>query len=186
MKSNRIAIAVLACMLGLPGWLSAQEKAGAVVANDVEAVVTVIDIDREARTVTIQGPHGRTATINVPEEAQNLDQVQPGSRFKVRYLEAVAVGLARGEGSPSAGVEQKVQLAAKGETPGGRVVRVTQISAAVEAIDFEARTVAVRGPGGRTVEFRVSDDVSGLDRVEVGDTITLQVTEALAMRMIRE
>lgn len=186
MKKNAIAVAVVLSVFGLPMSVSAQEKAGAVAVEDVEAVVTVIDIDRDARTVTIQGPRGRTATINVPEEAQNLDQVQPGSRFKVRYLESVAVALSRGDSPPSAASAQQVKLAPKGDTPGGQIVRVTQISGAVEAIDLQARTIAVRGPEGRTVEVRVSEEVSGLDLVEAGDTVTLQVTEALAMRMIKQ
>ena len=38
----------------------------------------------------------RMVTLNVPKEAQNLDQVKIGSTFKVRYVEAVAVAIQRG------------------------------------------------------------------------------------------
>jgi hypothetical protein len=165
----------------------AQDTTGAVAVSEIEAIVTVIDVDADARIVTVQGPRGRTATIDVPPEAQNLDQVHPGAKFKMRYIESVALALTRGgNAAPSASAGKSVQLAAKGDTPGGMIVTVKTISAEVEGVDNAGRILTVRGPQGNVREFKVSDDVQGLDEVNVGDLITLQYTEALAMRMIKE
>ena len=88
----RISIVVpsLLFVFALAPFAVAQEKAGVVVTDSAEAIVTVVDVDREARVVTVRGPKGKMMTINVPEQAQNLDQVKPGSRFKVQYLSSVA------------------------------------------------------------------------------------------------
>jgi hypothetical protein len=173
--ATAVSLAVIACAV------SAQEKA-AVMVGQTEAVVKVVNMDRKARTVTVQGPKGGLVTIKVPKESQNLDQVKIGSTFKVRYVEAVAVALSRG-GRASASTE-RTRLAPKGGTPGGVVVSTTQISATVQAIDYASREVALKGPKGRIVALKVSDDVQGFADVNIGDRITVVFTEALAMEML--
>ena len=79
-----------------------------------------------------------------------------------------------------------MKLAPKGATPGGVMVRVVQISGKIEAIDYAARTILVRGPAGNLREFVVSDMVQRFDELRVGDVVGLQVTEALAMEMIKQ
>ncbi len=141
-----LVAASAAAVLAFPFAAAAQEKTAVTVAQ-TEAVVKVVNIDRKARTVTFQGPRGRMETLNVPKEAQNFDQVKVGSSFKVRYVEAVAVGLQRG-GKASASADRTVRLAPKGGTPGGVVVNTATLSATVEAIDYTNRQVALKGPKG--------------------------------------
>jgi hypothetical protein len=177
-------VAICAVAFAVPLSTLAQEKASVVAVDEVEAVVTVVDVDREAREVTVRGPRGRVVTIAVPPEAQNLDQVHPGSRFKVRYAQSAVLALSKGSGQAAATSATQAELAAKGDIPGGMIVSVNRIDAIVEGIDAATRTIAVRGPEGNVREFTVSDEVKSFDQVKVGDTITLEVTEALAMRMI--
>jgi hypothetical protein len=174
------AAAALAASFAVP----AQDKA-AVVVGQHEAVVKVVKIDRKARTVTFQGPRGRQETLNVPKEAQNFDQVKVGSTFKVKYVEAVAVGLQRG-GTPAATADRQVRLAPKGGTPGGVVVNTATVTARVEAIDYAEREVALKGPKGNVMSFHVSDDVQGLADVRIGDTVAVAYTQALALEMLPE
>jgi hypothetical protein len=175
---SAVSVSILVFSLA-PG---AQERAAVAVAQ-TEAVVKVIKIDRKARTVTFQGPRGRTETLNVPKEAQNFDKVKVGSSFKVSYVEAMAVALQRG-GTASASTGKAVRLAPKGGTPGGVVVNTAQISATVEAIDYANREVAVKGPKGNVLALKVADEVQGFGDVKVGDSITLVYTQALALEML--
>jgi hypothetical protein len=179
---NVFVVSALVSTLVLPLAAGAQEKAAVAVAQ-TEAVVKVIKIDRKARTVTFQGPRGRTETMNVPKEAQNFDQVKVGSSFKVRYVEAVAVALQRG-GVAIASVDRQVRLAPKGGTPGGVAVNTAQISATVEAIDYANREVAVKGPKGNVLALKVAEEVQGFADVKVGDSINLIYTQALALEML--
>lgn len=183
---NALVIAVVSSTALMLPVAHAQEKAGAVAAATTETVVTVVEVDREARVVTVLGPEGGLTTINVPAEAQNLDQVVPGSRFKVTYLASVAVALRKASGAASSSQGRTVRLAPKGDTPGGAIVSVREVNAVVEKVDRDKRTVTVRGPEGGSRELQVDESVKAFDQVNVGDTITVQFTEGLAMRMIKE
>lgn len=179
----QLTAASLVVVLALAGGASAQTTREKVVqAQPMEAVLTVTDIDHAARTVTLRGPKGNERTIVVPPEAQNLDQVQTGSRFKVRYLEEVAVAVSKGGGEPSASAGETVRLAPKGGTPGGAAVRTASISGVIEAIDPAARTITLRGPKGGTRTLTAAEDVK-LDGLAPGDQISLTYTQAIAMQM---
>jgi hypothetical protein len=178
-------VVILCAALGVSAAWS-QDKPGAVTAAEVETVVTVRGVNQQERTVTVEGPDGDVMTFKVPDESQNLDQVYAGAKFKVRYLQAVAVGVLPEGGAPGAGAVETVEMAPKGATPGGVIARVTQITGTVEEIDLDTRTVSVRGPEGELRRFAVSDDVENLDKLQVGDTVGLRVTEAMAMEMMQQ
>ena len=180
---NAIAVLLGFLPLVLSGMAPAQEK-GAVVVDAVEAVITVVEVNRETRTVTFRGPGGKLADFAVPPEAQNLDQVQPGAKFRVQYLQSVAVAIKKG-GAASSSAGRTVKLAPKGDTPGGIVVNMRQITGVVESIDYATRMLSVRGPEGRLLIFTAAEDVQDLEQLQTGDTIAVEYTESLAMRMVR-
>ena len=164
----------------------AQSEPQVVFTEEVETVVTVRGVHHVNRTVTVEDPDGERVMIKVPDESQNLYQIQPGDKFRVRFAQAVAVGLLMPGEEPSAGVGEAMQLAPKGATPGGVMVRVVQISGKIVAIDYASRTIIVRGPAGNLREFVVSEMVQRFENLMVGDVVGLQVTEALAMEMIKQ
>lgn len=182
---KRIFVATTtAALLAVPFAAAAQERAAVAVAQ-TEAIVKAIKIDRKARTVTFQGPRGRTETLTVPKEAQNFDRVKVGSSFKVRYVEAMAVALQRGA-TASVSTGRTVQLAPKGGTPGGVVTDTVTLRATVEAIDYASREIALKGPKGKVVALKVADDVEGFAEVKVGDSVAVAYTQALALAMLPE
>lgn len=184
MKHIASIIGLCAALAVSTAW--AQEKPAAVAASEVETVVTIRAVNQLDRTVSVDGPDGELITFKVPDESQNLDQIRPGSKFKVRYLEAVAVGVVEGGGAPSAEAVDVVEMAPKGANPGGVLARITQITGTVEEIDHHQRNLSVRGPAGELRRFTVSEEVENLDNVQVGDTVGLRVTEALAMEMLQQ
>jgi hypothetical protein len=151
----------------------AQSEPQVVFTEEVETVVTVRGVHHVNRTVTVEDPDGERVTIKLPDESQNLYQIQPGDKFRVRFAQAVAVGLLMPGEEPSAGVGEAMQLAPKGATPGGVMVRVVQISGKIV-------------PAGNLREFVVSEMVQRFENLMVGDVVGLQVTEALAMEMIKQ
>lgn len=182
---KRIFVATTAAaLLAVPFAAVAQERAAVAVAQ-TEAVVKVVKIDRKARTVTFQGPKGRTQTLNVPKEAQNFDRVKVGSLFRVRYVEAIAVALQRGA-TASVSTGRTVQLAPKGGAPGGVVTQTATLRAKVVAIDYAGREIALKGPKGRVLSLKVADDVEGFADVKVGDSVAVAYTQALALEMLPE
>ncbi|HEU5284191.1 MAG TPA: hypothetical protein VFU53_10285 [Burkholderiales bacterium] len=185
MKNLHLVFIVVCLTLG--GVASAQQdKPGAVAVQSQEAVVTVRDVDRERRIVTVERPDGKLVTVNVPPQAQNLDQVHPGSKFRVSYLESVAVFISPTGGEAGAAAASVVELAEKGATPGGTIVNVRQVQARVDEIDHATRRVLLTGPEGNQVELTVDEAVQRLDEVKAGDIVVVRYTEALAMRMIQQ
>ena len=176
-------IAVIAAILsGAVSLAHAQVKDSAMAVQEAEAVVTVTKVDKEARTVTFRGPRGNLGTLDVPKESQNLDQVQVGQQYKMKYVEAVAVEIRKG-GAPSATAAQEMKLNPKGAKPGGVVVRTVQLAGVVEAIDYNERYISVRGPKGNVVPLKVAQDVV-LNQIAAGDRITVTHTAALALEMV--
>ena len=184
---DALAASLLAAILTLPTAGSARaEKPGAVLSDVTETVVVVREIDRQALTVTIETPSGERATIVVPPEAQNLDQVRAGSKFRMRYLQSVAVYISPTGGQPDAVEDKVVQLAEKGATPGGVAVKVTQVQARVEEINHAARTVVLTGPEGNRVKVTVDEKVKRFSEIKPGDIVVVRYTEGLALKMIKE
>lgn len=184
---NVFAATILVGALILPAGASAQaDKPGAVVSEAVEVVVVVREVDQATRKVVIETPDGARATIVVPPEAQNLDQVVVGSKFRMRYLQSVAVYISPTGGEPEAAEATEMQLAEKGATPGGVVVHVKQVQARVEEIDYSARTVVLTGPDGNRVKVTADENVRRFAEIKPGDIVVVRYTEGLAMRMIKE
>src|SRR5436190_8466119 len=175
-------LALLACTLALAAPASAQSlKDGAVAAEQTEAVVTVMGVNQDKRTVTVRGPKGNVAVLNVPPEAQNLDKVKAGDRFKMKYIEAVAVAIGKG-GEPAQSVTRDVSASPKGGTPGGTIMKTERRSVMIDAVDYKSRYIAVRGTSGATLALKVADGVP-LEQISAGDRISVAYTQAVIVEM---
>jgi hypothetical protein len=180
--SASVSAAVTAAML-MAGSVSAQ-RAAVAVAEPVEAIVTITAVDPEAKTVSFKGPRGQETTVAVPQ-AQNLDRIKPGSRFKVVYAEAAAVAISQ-DAARLAASGTTVAPAARGANPGGMAVRRMEATGVVEAIDRKNRYMSIQGPGAMPLSVKVPEEVKEFDSLAVGDRITLMYTQAVAADMIEE
>jgi hypothetical protein len=184
---KHLVLVLAATCLGIAAAGGYAEDTPSVVVTEVEETeVTVTAVNPQARTVTVQRQDGQLVTIQVPAESQNLDQVRPGARFLVRYLQSVAVSISPVGGEPSADVASSVKLAEKGATPGGVITQVVKIQARVDAIDYGNRTVVLTGPEGNSVTLTVDERVKGLNAVKVGDIVVVAYTQAFAAKMIKK
>lgn len=179
---KRIAIAVAISSLVLSA--QAQVKDSAMAVQEAEAVVTVTKVNKDARTVTFRGPRGNLGTLDVPKESQNFDQVKVGQQYKMKYVEAVAVDIRKG-GVPSAAAAQEVKLAPKGAKPGGLMVRTVQLAGVIDAVDYNERYIAIRGPKGNVMPLKVGSDIN-MQELAAGDRISVTHTAALALEMVAQ
>lgn len=139
-------------------------------------------IDKSARLVTLQTPDGETRIIQVPEEARNFDQIKVGDQVTIDYLQTVAVDIRKaGEPRPPS-ASASVEVAPKGEKPSGRMVRTREMTANVEAVDPAKHTVTLKGPEGNKQTLAVDPRVD-LGKINVGDKVDVQLTEALALKV---
>jgi len=189
MKNTKMVLVAVIVSLALGLFACAQQQGSASKPGGVAVEVTewsgkVTAVDYQKRTVTLQGTDGKVVTLNA-KNARNLDQVKVGDIVKAEYIEELAIFVRKADQPPTAEEEQTVQLAPKGKMPAGVVADTVQITANVEAIDYQKRTVTLKGPEGNVRTIKVGEGVKHLDQVKVGDQVVVRVTEAFALSVIR-
>lgn len=75
------------------------------------------------------------------------------------------------------------QTARDRQLPALQESNTATITAVVQAIDLKERTVTLKGPDGNVVTIKVDDSVKNLPRVKVGDQVTAQYYEAVAVEV---
>jgi hypothetical protein len=153
----------------------------AVAAATEVATGKVVAVDDADRTVVLQGDNGREITMQVGKDAKNFDQIKAGDTVKAQFMESAAVSVRKADEPPSASESQLVELAPRGAQPGGVIVDTQQITATVDNVDYQTRTVTVTGPRANTESFKVSDTVKNLNQVKQGDQVVLHYTQAVAL-----
>ncbi|HET6488582.1 MAG TPA: hypothetical protein VFG28_02380 [Syntrophales bacterium] len=164
---------------------AAQQPMGAAVIDVAKVTATVEKVDYATRMVTLKGPKGNMVTFKAGDAVKNLDQVKVGDKVVAQYLESVAVFVRKSTDPPSAGEADMVGVAPKGAKPGMVMVETDEVTAKVEAVDLKARTITLMGPEGKTKKFKVDKSVKALDKLKKGDDITLRVTKALAIDVMK-
>ena len=201
MKKIQVGTLVLVLLAGLTPWTAAQkapegDNPGAIVTELVEWSGTVIAVDSDKKTATLQGPVGRVITVKA-KDPRNLDLAKVGAN--VRYRLTICVR--KSDGAPQAVETQPVQFAPKGQKQSAIVVNTTEVSANVEDINYPTRVIALKAPTGNwalvkpflaaygglaSPEFEVqiftmSDAVERLPEIKAGDPVLVRVTEAIAL-----
>ena len=157
------------------------EKPAGVMVDVVKVQATVDSIDAANRTVTFKLPNGMLRTVKAGPEVRNFDQIKAGDIATARFLESVAIVVAKKGEQPAASESQTVEVAAKGEKPGAVIVNTLDITAVVEKIDYKKRLISLKGPEGNVREFAVDKSVKKFKNIKKGDDVFLRFTEAVAI-----
>jgi len=80
--------------------------------------------------------------------------------------------------------QEKQEKKASGK-PGVVVAEGASITATVEAIDYDKRTVDLKGPKGNVVTLKVGPEVKNFNQVKTGDRVTARYFESTAI-MVRK
>lgn len=146
----------------------------------VEATVTAVN--PETREVTLENAAGESITVVAGEEVRNFAQIEVGDKLTVDYMEAVEIQVLGPEGEVGAEGATAAARAELGEKPGGAMISETTVVVVIEAIDKEMGTATVKGPSGesKTVKARNPDN---LNKVAIGDKVSVTYTEALAIEV---
>ena len=115
--------------------------------------------------------------------AVRLDQLKVGDTVNAQYYRSVAFAVAGPGGTaPADGAAEAVARPVQG--PGGIVFTTARISATVVGIDLPENSIDVIDPSGGAVRTIVVTDpnrIALLPTLNVGDTITATVSQALAV-----
>jgi hypothetical protein len=151
--------------------------------EEVSVTATVEAIDYDTRNVTIKGPQGRSVTLNVSEDAYNFNQVKVGDLVDIVYSTSVAIHLEAADDSavPSHIKQKGMVRAPQGQKPEGVIIDVMDVTAIVENIDYENRTVDLKGTYGNIVSVEVDEKVENFKNIKKGDVVKARYTEAIAI-----
>lgn len=152
---------------------------GAAIVETFVTQATVTGIDAAKRKVTLVFPNGSKTTYKAGPEVANFSQIQVGDQVRATVTEEVAVFIGQGA-PPSALVGAGVALAPVGAKPGGVFVETAQVTARVTAINAKRHKVTLQLPDGSSKTVKLGKKVD-LNNVRLGEDVTLQVSEGLAL-----
>jgi len=145
----------------------------------VRAKVTAVDAAN--RTITLQGPKGRTETYTVSPDVKRLDEINPGDFVLMRYeqglmLQALPAGAKSEEPTGSTAVER----APPEQAPGGAAAKAVRATVTVSAVDQKNRIVVLEDPDGNLYKVKAGPDID-LDKAKIGTKLVADYTESVAV-----
>ena len=149
----------------------------------VEVTATVIAIYQETREVTLRMEDGTEVSFVASEDVKNLPQVKVGDVLHVVYAEALAYEVRKGGTTAAPTTAVAGGAAELGQRPAGALARQTTATVIITAIDPQMPSVTFKGPAGNTRTIKVLHP-ERLVGVNVGDTVELTFTEAVAVKVV--
>ena len=186
MKIYQATLAMVLVALSATTMASAAEPQQALpaeaIVSSTEVTATVTKIDQATREVTLKPDDGDEFSFVASDEVKNLGQVKVGDRVTVTYAEALAYEVKKGGEVASPATVVAGKSAEPGAKPAGAIARQTTATVAIVAIDPKVPSVTFKGPAGNTKTIKVMHPEK-LQGVQVGDTVELTYTEALAIKL---
>ena len=144
-------------------------------------------VNQKTREVTLVGPEGNVFTVRAGDEVRNLDKVKPGDTVVAKYTQSTVLVLAApGEPLPPDTLSVTGNRSAPGQTPAASATSRLVVTGTVVGVDLTNHTLKLVNPrGGRVVTVDVVDPQrqQQMSRVNVGDSLTMVMTDALAISL---
>ncbi|HUO05994.1 MAG TPA: hypothetical protein VMU16_12425 [Candidatus Binataceae bacterium] len=156
---------------------------------EAESVMTVhgkiVSVDREKKTVKLEGPEGKTVTLNV-DNPYNLESMKAGDRFVAQFKETITIiGKGPSDKPPVASLSGGLWTAKPGSTPGAAAEEVAKMTVIVSAVDPANGRITLRAPDGSTETVHVTEP-GALNGVQVGDRIVIILAQSIAIALAPE
>jgi hypothetical protein len=142
---------------------------------------TVASVDGANRAVTLNGPKGAGVVLVVARSVGNFEQLKPGDKVRIVYLEALAIALRDADGAAGPSAAEAVPVVLPGKKPTTIAVDTVEVGAAAAAVDRANRTVTLALPDGRRATVRVDPAVKAYAGLKPGAQIVVRLTQATAI-----
>jgi len=152
------------------------------VATSASAEVVIKAINARKRLLTIETQDGQTKKYTAGPAIKNFDKLKAGDTVVATFTEIMAVYLGQ-DAAPSA--DAAAGLARKGDgTPGAALFGEAQVTAKVRKLDKTTRQIKLELPDDRVRVAKVREGID-LSKVEVGDTVTVAIANALMIDVVQ-
>ncbi len=111
-------------------------------------------------------------------------QIAVGDNVKVDLVEMVTVIVSDKQVEPSRVDDVEMDRAALGEKPAGTITQTVNVMATVTDIDYEKRTVTLKGPL-QTLVVEVDKEAYNFAKVKAGDTVNLKIVQKMAVAVTK-
>jgi hypothetical protein len=184
-----VALAAALAIAAAPGHAqtpsNANDVGGVGTSHTVTVRAKVRSVNMKTREVTLVGPGGGTFSVHAGDQVQNLAQVKKGDTVVARYTRSSVIVLSGpGQPTPPNTVTVAGGTAAPGQMPAAEASGRLVVTGTVVGVDLDSHTLQLVNPkGGRVVTVDVTDPErqAQLARVNVGDSLTVVYTEAVAI-----
>lgn len=176
------ALAVLAC------GAAAAQPAPVSVEKTQTISATVASIDKAKRLVELRA-EDESATIQVPPEVRNFEQIKVGDEVVATYYQGLAAEFKKKGESKTVGVVDATTGTARmpegASRPGAAVANKVTTTVVIESVDRTTHSVTFVGPAGmsRTVDVVDPKARQFIDTLKKGDEVELTYVEALAVTL---
>jgi translation initiation factor IF-1 len=178
------AVALLA--VSSPAWAQGSEPPAespmGVKSEMVTVPVTIEDVDKRNRTMTVRTPDGERITVATPGELKELEKVKKGDKVEIDYYQAVAVSLM----PPGSTAEAPQTTTAQASNPNHKMgARQVTGSAEVVSVNKTNNTVKLKNASGKTHTVSVQEPAMQrkLQSIAPGDVVQVTYTEAVAVKV---
>ncbi|HEX3638269.1 MAG TPA: hypothetical protein VHV99_22895 [Paraburkholderia sp.] len=152
-------------------------------ADVIHAQVHIAAIYPATNSVTLRGPHGNLADVDVNPKLGDVRKLRVGDKLNVAYQQALLLQI---DTVRTKGVRERIETTATIPASAGYASSAhrVQIVATVLKIDRKSRMVTLRGPKHRQV-LRAAERIP-LYELKVGDSVRAEFISAAAVEVVRE
>ena len=177
-----VLVPLLGCSSGVEGTETqavVETDSGVAVLETYDVTATVVVIDEVKNKVTFETPDGKKTTCKAGKDV-DLTVLKVGDLLSVEILEEVAVEITKGGDVASVGAAGMASVAESGKETDVMTVDTVEMTAVVTALDAGKRKVTFTFVDGSTKTVKVDKKVD-LSMIQVGDSVTVEVTEGVAL-----
>jgi hypothetical protein len=163
-------------------------KAGGVAVEAGSITATVTAIDTAKRKLTLTTTDGRQTTYKAPKDMTGFEKLNVGDTVKASVYEEVAIALTQGGmklgSSESGAVALAPSNGAAGSTSAMMMADTMTVTAQVDKVHKDLRRVTLKFSDGKKKWYHVDKSID-LAKVKEGEDVTIRVTEAIALSVVK-
>ncbi len=184
---KRILMIMVAAMIALSACsttsdTASSDKPAGIVSNSYVVKATVQSINYKTRLATFKTENGLVISQKIAPDVKKIEAIKKGDTISVRYIESLAIEVRKpGEAKQVAGSSDYsyVDVNEAGKKPYKIKVNVKEVKAVVTAINYNKRTITLKGPDGNSVSFTVSEAAKRFKNIKKNDEVIVTYTESV-------
>lgn len=150
---------------------------GGIVIGGESVTLTVEAVDEATRTVTLKNSAGEVRDVICGPKVKNFAQIKKGDIVTLDVFQMAEVTVLKDiDAFLSREASQDVKTAQLGEKPAATFTTKIKVMAVVEDINYENRTVVLKGPE-HMITVEAGEDAVNFDKVKIGDNVSLEIWE---------